>query len=216
MIINIKIDIIKVKCNLGEIEMFELSNILVQIVAIAIAISVHEFGHAYSAHLLGDSTAKMYGRMTLNPAKHIDPIGLMMMIIFKIGWAKPVPVNANNFKNYKVGSVIVSLSGAMANIITAIICVIINKYINMYAINLIAQTTLMYNVFFAAFNLLPIPPLDGWGVISSFIPYKYNEVVYKYESMSTMLFLLLIITGAYRIFLNPIINVLYSIVFLFV
>ncbi len=196
--------------------MFELSNILVQIVAIAIAISVHEFGHAYSAHLLGDSTAKMYGRMTLNPAKHIDPIGLMMMIIFKIGWAKPVPVNANNFKNYKVGSVIVSLSGAMANIITAIICVIINKYINMYAINLIAQTTLMYNVFFAAFNLLPIPPLDGWGVISSFIPYKYNEVVYKYESMSTMLFLLLIITGAYRIFLNPIINVLYSIVFLFV
>ena len=102
--------------------MYILSNILVQIVGIAVAISVHEFGHAYSAHLLGDDTAKMYGRMTLNPAKHLDIMGLIAMLIVHIGWAKPVPVNPNNFKNYKVGNVIVSLAGVTANIIISIIC----------------------------------------------------------------------------------------------
>ena len=183
--------------------MYILSNILVQIVGIAVAISVHEFGHAYSAHLLGDDTAKMYGRMTLNPAKHLDIMGLIAMLIVHIGWAKPVPVNPNNFKNYKVGNVIVSLAGVTANIIISIICVIIKKHVNMYAITEIT------------FNLLPIPPLDGWGVISSFIPYKYNEIAYKYESMSSIIFLVLIITGAYSIFVSPIINVIWDILYLF-
>ena len=196
--------------------MYNLSTILASIVAIAVTISVHEFGHAYSAHLLGDDTAKMYGRMTLNPAKHLDAMGLIAMLIVHIGWAKPVPVNPNNFKNYKVGNIIVSLAGVTANIITAIICILINKEINMYAINLIAQYVIMYNVGFAAFNLLPIPPLDGWGIISSFIPYKYNEIVYKYESMSSIIFLVLIITGAYSIFVSPIINVIWNILYLFI
>ena len=191
--------------------MYILSNILVQIVGIAVAISVHEFGHAYSAHLLGDDTAKMYGRMTLNPAKHLDIMGLIAMLIVHIGWAKPVPVNPNNFKNYKVGNVIVSLAGVTANIIISIICVIIKKHVNMYAINEITSAIIIYNVSFAAFNLLPIPPLDGWGVISSFIPYKYNEIAYKYESMSSIIFLVLIITGAYSIFISPIINVIWDI-----
>lgn len=193
----------------------DLSTILATLVAIAIAISVHEFGHAYSAHLLGDDTAKNYGRMTLNPSAHIDPIGLLMMLIFKIGWARPVPVNHNNFKNYRLGNVLVSFSGAIANIFTAIICVLINKFINMYAINLIAGYTIVYNVGFAAFNLLPLPPLDGWGIISSFIPYKYNEFVYKYESMSSIIFLVLILTGTYSIFVTPIINIIMNIVFFF-
>ena len=195
--------------------MYNLSTILVSMVAIAVAISVHEFGHAYSAHLLGDDTAKMYGRMTLNPAKHLDIMGLIAMLIVHIGWAKPVPVNPNNFKNYKVGNVIVSLAGVTANIITAIICVLINKYVNMFAINLIAQYVIVYNVGFAAFNLLPLPPLDGWGVISSFIPYKYNEIAYKYESMSSMIFLIFILTGAYSIFVSPISNIIWKIVYLF-
>ena len=195
--------------------MYMLSNILVQIVGIAVAISVHEFGHAYSAHLLGDDTAKMYGRMTLNPAKHLDIMGLIAMLIVHIGWAKPVPVNPNNFKNYKVGNVIVSLAGVTANIIISIICVIIKKHVNMYAITEITSAIIIYNVSFAAFNLLPIPPLDGWGVISSFIPYKYNEIAYKYESMSSIIFLVLIITGAYSIFISPIINVIWDILYLF-
>lgn len=192
-----------------------LSNILASLVGIAVAISVHEFGHAYAAHLLGDDTAKMYGRMTLDPAKHIDPIGLIMMVIFHFGWAKPVPVNPNNFKNYKLGNVLVSLAGAIGNILAAIVCVFIIKYVEMDAIRIIANITLVYNVGFAAFNLLPIPPLDGWGIISSFIPYKYNEIVYKYESYSYPILLILLITGAYGIIVTPIRDIIWNIVTLF-
>ncbi|HSQ88277.1 site-2 protease family protein [Romboutsia sp.] len=192
-----------------------LSNILVSIVAIAVAISVHEFGHAYAAHLLGDDTAKMYGRMTLDPAKHIDPIGLITMLIFRIGWAKPVPVNPNNFKNYKVGNVLVSLAGAIGNILAAIVCVIVMKYVKMEAIYTIASMTMVYNIWFAAFNLLPVPPLDGWGIVSSFIPYKYNEIIYKYERMSYPILLILIFTGLYGIIVSPIRDVIWNIVTLF-
>lgn len=192
-----------------------LSDILIRIVAIAVAISVHEFGHAYSAHLLGDDTAKMYGRMTLDPAKHIDPIGILMMLIFRIGWAKPVPVNSSNFKNYKVGNVIVSLAGAIGNILAAIVCVIIMKHVSMEAIRDIASVTMMYNISFAAFNLLPIPPLDGWGVISPFIPYKYNEFIYKFESMSYPILLVLIFTNVYSIIISPIFNFIWGIVQMF-
>lgn len=192
--------------------MFNLSNMLVSLVGIAIAMSVHEFGHAYSAHLLGDDTAKYNGRMTLNPAKHVDPLGLITLLLFRIGWAKPVPVNPNNFKNYKIGNIIVSLSGALGNLVGAIVCAIIAKYSNMYAINLIFTTAMWINIYFGAFNLLPIPPLDGWGIVSSLLPYKYNEFIYKYENMGYFILLIAIFTNAYTIITRPITMVFYTIV----
>ena len=195
--------------------MYNLSTILASIVAIAVAISVHEFGHAYSAHLLGDDTAKMYGRMTLNPAKHIDIMGLIAMLIVHIGWAKPVPVNPNNFRNYKLGNVLVSLAGAIGNILAAIVCVFVMKSAKLEAIQTISNVTLIYNVGFAAFNLLPIPPLDGWGIISTFIPYKYNDLVYKYEAYSYPILLILLVTGVYGIIVSPIRDVIWNIVMLF-
>lgn len=192
--------------------MFNLSNMLVSLVGIAIAISIHEFGHAYSAHLLGDDTAKYDGRMTLNPVKHVDPAGLIFLFLFHIGWAKPVPVNPNNFKNYRVGNIIVSLSGVIGNLIGAIVCAIIAKYSNMYAINIIFTNAMWINIYFGAFNLLPIPPLDGWGVISSLLPYKCNEFVYKYENMGYFILFIAIITNLYTIVTKPITIILYSIV----
>lgn len=191
--------------------MFNLSNLLASLVGIAIAISIHEFGHAYSAHLLGDDTAKYNGRMTLNPAKHIDPIGLLTLIFFHIGWAKPVPVNPNNFKNYKLGNLIVSLSGVIGNLIGAIICATIAKYANMYAIKLIFNQAMWLNIYFGAFNLLPIPPLDGWGVVSSLLPYKFNDFIYKYENMGYIVLLLAIFTDAYLIITRPITMLFYII-----
>jgi len=161
-----------------------LSNILITIVAITVAISVHEFGHAYAAHLLGDDTAKMHGRMTLDPAKHIDPIGLITMLIFRIGWAKPVPVNPNNFKNYKIGNILVSLAGAIGNILAAIVCVLIMKYVRMEAMRDIAYMTMLYNVGFAAFNLpesnasthnsivITLVTLAGGNLSCAFFSYK--------------------------------------------
>lgn len=192
-----------------------LSNILVTLVAVAIALSVHEFGHALAAYLLGDNTAKAYGRLTLNPAKHVDPVGLITLLIFRIGWAKPVPVNPNNFKSYKWGNVIVSLAGAIGNIVAAIIAVIVMKNSHMYAIYTIASTTASLNIAFAAFNLLPIPPLDGWGVVSAFIPLKWSEFVYKYESYGQLILLLAIFTGTYSIIVDPIRRVILSIVGIF-
>jgi Zn-dependent protease len=193
-----------------------LSQFLVTAVGIAVAISVHEFGHAYVAHLLGDDTAKMSGRMTLDPMKHVDPLGLIMLIVAHFGWAKPVPVNPNNFKNYKIGNLIVSLAGPLFNVITAIIVVNLIRFVNMDALILILRSIFTYSMGFAAFNLLPLPPLDGWGIVSSFIPLKYYEAMYKYESMSTIIFIFLILTNFHVVILNPILNVLYSIVNMFI
>ena len=192
-----------------------LSYILVSFVGISVAISVHEFGHAFAAHLLGDDTAKMQGRMTLDPAKHIDPIGLITLLVFHFGWAKPVPINPNNFRNYKLGNVLVSLAGAIGNILAAIVCVFVMKSAKLEAIQTISNVTLIYNVGFAAFNLLPIPPLDGWGIISTFIPYKYNDLVYKYEAYSYPILLILLVTGVYGIIVSPIRDVIWNIVMLF-
>lgn len=193
-----------------------LSQFLVTAVGIAVAISVHEFGHAYVAHLLGDDTAKMSGRMTLDPLKHLDPLGLIMLIIARFGWAKPVPVNPNNFKNYKVGNLIVSLAGPAFNLLTAIIFANLMRFANIEAVLIIFNAIVSYCIGFATFNLLPLPPLDGWGIISTFIPLKYYDVAYKYESMSTFIFILLILTNFHLIILNPIVNVLYSIVATFI
>ena len=153
--------------------------------------------------------------MTLDPVKHVDPIGLVMLIIARIGWAKPVPINPNNFKNYKIGNLIVSLAGPLFNVITAIIAINLMRFANLEALQLILAGIFNYCIGFAAFNLLPIPPLDGWGVISTFIPLKYYDIAYKYESMSTIIFLIVIITDIHVIILNPIMNVLLSIVNIF-
>ncbi|WP_250675828.1 site-2 protease family protein [Paraclostridium ghonii] len=193
-----------------------LSQFLVTAVGIAVAISVHEFGHAYVAHLLGDDTAKMSGRMTLDPMKHVDPLGLIMLIVARFGWAKPVPVNPNNFKNYKLGNLLVSLAGPAFNLLTAIIFANLMMLFRMEAIQLIFSYIVSFCIGFAAFNLLPLPPLDGWGIISTFIPIRYYDVVYKYESMSTFIFILLILTRFHVIILSPIVNVLYGIVNAFV
>lgn len=193
----------------------DISSIVATAAGIAIAISVHEFGHAYSAHLLGDDTAKMYGRMTLNPIKHVDPLGLLAMIIFHIGWAKPVPVNPMNYKDKKIGNFIVSIAGVFCNLITAIICAVIYKNIPIYGVQVLAYTCIMYNIGFAAFNLLPVPPLDGWGVIETFIPYQWREYAYKFESISGFVLILLLITGAYRIIINPIHGLFATIVQMF-
>lgn len=195
--------------------MFNLSDLLASLVGIAIAISIHEFGHAYSAHLLGDDTAKYNGRMTLNPAKHVDPLGLITLLLFRIGWAKPVPINPNNFKNYRVGNIIVSLSGALGNLVGAIACALIVKYFDMYAIQLIFDKAMWINIGFGAFNLLPIPPLDGWGIISSLLPYKYNEFIYKYENVGYVVLLISIFTGIYSYVTTPIMMVFYTIVSIF-
>jgi Zn-dependent protease len=187
---------------------------LVIIPAILLAISVHEFGHAAVAYMLGDSTAKDNGRMTLDPIKHIDPIGFLMLIIAKIGWARPVPVNPRNFKHERIGNILVSLAGSFFNIVTAVLFIYIINYnnINIFALNEMLEAIVMYNIGFGAFNLLPIPPLDGWGVVSSLLPRSANEFAYKFENMGSIILIVLIMTNTFSILLNPIYGVINTII----
>ena len=121
----------------------------------------------------------------------------------------------NNFKNYKVGNLIVSISGVIGNLIGAIICALILKYFDMYAIQKIFGQAMWINIGFGAFNLLPIPPLDGWGVISSLLPYKFNDFIYKYENVGYAVLLISIFTGIYSYVTTPIMMAFYYVVSIF-
>lgn len=189
-----------------------LIDFLIVLPAVLIAISFHEFAHAAAAYAMGDPTAKNEGRLSVNPAKHIDPIGLLMLMIARFGWAKPVPVNENNFKNRTMGSLLVSIAGIGMNILIAIVAFIIlhftqNLFQN-YAYFEVMSSIIRINIAFAAFNLLPVPPLDGSKILVTLLPSKYRYMVYKYENYGTVILILLLITGTLGIVLNPIVNVI--------
>lgn len=189
-----------------------LIDFLIVLPAVLIAISFHEFAHAAAAYAMGDPTAKNEGRLSVNPAKHIDPIGLLMLMIARFGWAKPVPVNENNFKNRTFGSLLVSIAGIGMNILIAIVAFIIlhftqNLFQN-YAYFEVMSSIIRINIAFAAFNLLPVPPLDGSKILVTLLPSKYRYMVYKYENYGTVILILLLITGTLGIVLNPIVNVI--------
>ena len=153
----------------------DLSSILLEILyrvpGILVAISFHECAHAYAAYKCGDPTARNLGRMTLNPFAHFDPIGLVMLLLVRFGWAKPVPINTRNFKNPRKDELIVSLAGVAANLIIAFItlgvmytlqiCTTIESTI----LDNILSSMFFINLAFFVFNLLPIPPLDGYHVL---------------------------------------------------
>lgn len=171
--------IIEVLMGIGGIEAIAI--VCAMVVALLFAITFHEFAHAVVAYWCGDITAKTLGRLTLNPFKHLDWIGALMLLLFGFGYAKPVPVNTNNFKHPKRDMAFVSLAGVVCNIILAIISsllfVVCNKYltnINFFAIFLKYSFYLftVYNISLAIFNILPIYPLDGFNFMMTFVKDK--------------------------------------------
>lgn len=151
---------------------------LITIFVFMFSLSVHEFAHAFSAYKCGDSTAKTMGRMTLNPFKHIDMMGFIFFILVGVGWAKPVPINPLNFKKFKKGTRLVSISGVLSNFLLGLVAAIIYAILlatvgtaggfAMEVIYTILAYFMLVNSFLALFNLLPIPPLDGFNFITSF------------------------------------------------
>ena len=167
-------------------------NILAILITIFVVMPIHEWAHGFVAYKFGDNTAKYSGRLTLNPLAHIDPLGAAAMILFRFGWAKPVPVDARNFKNPKVGMALTALAGPMSNIIAALIAAIGLNSLIYFGRSTIPYDALSYiisfmysfikiNIGLAVFNLLPLPPLDGSKILAAFLPNKFLFKYYQYE-----------------------------------
>lgn len=153
--------------------------ILAQFLAVMVVITFHEFAHAYAAYKCGDPTAKFSGRMTLNPLKHFDPLGIVMFAFVGFGWAKPVPINPNNFNDYKKGCLWTSAAGVIANYIMAFVFypvfiltvayllpVFAGKYMSVFLYAL-TYALFAYSLSFCVFNLLPVYPLDGFRIVDA-------------------------------------------------
>jgi len=169
---------------------------LVAVPSILIASTVHEYAHAYAAFKLGDATAKAQGRMTLNPLKHIDPVGAISMILFRFGWSKPVPINEYNFENRERDTAITSLAGPVSNLVLASLSALVNLLIANNTLPLIVfllYTFTTINLALAIFNLIPIPPLDGHKIVRALLPKSLRYYWERLERYSIVLILLLIL-----------------------
>lgn len=171
--------------------------------AVLLSLSFHEFSHGYVAFKLGDPTAKQAGRLTLNPLAHIDPLGTLCMLIFRFGWAKPVPVNVMYFKDRKKGMAITAAAGPISNLLLAFLCLLLFvpmlvyagwTAVGSYAANFL-YIMVMINVGLAVFNLLPISPLDGSKILYAVLPNKIYFSIMRYERYFQPVLFLLLWTG---------------------
>jgi Zn-dependent protease len=179
------------------------------------SVILHEVAHGWVAHLFGDDTAVRYGRLTLNPVSHLDPIGTLMLFLAGFGWAKPVPVDYSRFSNTRFGLFCVALAGCLTNILIAITALILLQLGVVNANSLLSgilPIVVRINIILGAFNLIPIPPLDGSKILMSFLPYEAQEGLARLEPYGFFILAFLLFTGL----LNPAIifmqNVIYALI----
>jgi Zn-dependent protease len=170
--------------------------IIFAIPSILIASTIHEYAHGLIAYKLGDLTAKVNGRLTLNPLAHIDPIGALAMVFFKFGWSKPVPINENNFEHREIGSALTALAGPVSNFLTAGLTALIYKILQLQGsgpIEFLLYVFIVINLSLGIFNLIPIPPLDGHKIVRAILPKKLRYYWEKLENFSFIFILLLLL-----------------------
>ena len=195
--------------------------ILVGIPGVLLAITFHEFAHGFVAYKLGDNTAKMEGRLSLNPFAHLDPIGTLMLVLIGMGWGKPVHVNPSNYTrkiSMEKGEAIVSIAGPLMNIILAFVFGIIFCLVHKFAgetflastvgfiIISMIQSTIITNIGLGIFNLIPLPPLDGSKIIMPFLPYKAKQFFINNEQIFYLVFIVLWISGIAGRIISPAIS----------
>jgi len=176
--------------------------IIYAVLSLAIAFAVHEFAHAFMAWKFGDDTAKNQGRLTLNPIRHLDPIGTILILVIGFGWARPVPVNRFFFKNPRLGGILVSAAGPISNFVLAFLgylalfTLIISTGESAFAITLeeFLQVFIGLNLVLFLFNLLPFPPLDGYRILEDLAPGGLRAKMTQYEQYGSLIFLILVLT----------------------
>ncbi|HYF82869.1 MAG TPA: site-2 protease family protein [Clostridia bacterium] len=191
---------------------FGISLLLYSLPGIILAFTIHEYSHALAAYMMGDKTAKQYGRLTLNPIAHIDPLGFLCLIVTRqFGWAKPVPVNDLNFRDRKKGMLLVSLAGPASNFFAALFIAIV--YAMFYdsfgkAMVSILQFAYIINRSIGVFNLIPIPPLDGSKILDVFLTNKQKFFMRRYAIYSNIIIIMLVFSGIIGKILGPVIGAL--------
>ena len=189
----------------------------VNAIPLLLAITLHEAAHGYAARVFGDRTAEMLGRISLNPLKHIDPIGTLAVPAltlaiggFFFGWAKPVPVNFNNLRNPKTDMIWVAAAGPAANLVMAIGWALILKFNDVPAIDAIARAGVAWNVGLMVLNLLPILPLDGGRILAGLLPGPLSYKFSRLEPYGMFIVLGLAIAGVLGVILSPLYRITYQ------
>lgn len=182
-------------------------NILIGIPITLIALTAHEFAHGFVSDKLGDPTPRSQGRLTLNPLAHLDVIGTILMILTSFGWAKPVQINSRYYKNAKAGMALSALAGPLANLVLAFLGLMLYfiYVVVSYKLGFVTSPTAAYiaylfairNLCFMVFNLIPIPPLDGFKVLGILVPNRIYYTILRYERYAIILIMLLSLSGAF-------------------
>lgn len=187
------------------------------------SIILHELAHGKVAEMMGDSTARMYGRITLNPIPHLDLFGTLLPVLLLLtgspivfGWAKPVPINPYNFNDYRKGMLYVSAAGIVTNLFVAWILATVVKLLpapgsaEMYVLQQALMFGVRINIVLAVFNFLPIPPLDGSRIFSTILPYRYSQYIDKMEPYGFFILIFIFMSGLARMLILPIISFIYN------
>ena len=187
---------------------FSLTGLIAGLPGLVIALVIHEYAHAKAADVMGDFTPRMTGRLTLNPMAHIDPIGLIMLLVVRFGWAKPVMINARNFRNWRQGELLVAVAGPVANLIVAFISLLAMAVLfklGMFSegVRLVLSMMVLFNINFAIFNMLPLPPLDGSKVLMVLLPGRLAYKLMSFERYSFIILIFLMMTPFLTMILIP-------------
>ena len=202
----------------------KLLGLVLTLPGVIIAITFHEYAHALAADKLGDDTARMQGRLNLNPTSHLDPIGFVLLLFAGFGWGKPVEINPRNFNrkfSMDAGEAIVSVAGPVMNIILAFVFAILQFVLLKFApafliteagniVLAIVQTTIIVNIGLGVFNLIPLPPLDGSKILKNFLPYNARNWFLNHAQIFYFIFIGIWITGLAGVIITPITSAIYT------
>ena len=191
----------------------DIPGFLIRLIIVIFSLTIHEVAHGYAAYKMGDPTAKAFGRLSLNPLKHLDPLGFLCMLFFRFGWAKPVPINTRYFKKPRQGMAVSALAGPVANILMSFIGLLFYKLTltlwyngvftvdTKFAENLVGlvltffQAFCVLNLYLGVFNLIPVPPLDGSRILFVVLPDKLYFGIMKYEQYIQIALIVLLYLG---------------------